>query len=137
MALRIARFIPRSRRGRWLLGVLASLLALWLLIPGLAAPYVRGKLQAMISSKVDAELRVGSLAYLPPFGVRVRDARLIAHDRQNSGRELEVLKIARLDLRLAKLPFRKGPLVIQRVEVREPELHLVYTDEGLLGAVTF
>jgi hypothetical protein len=48
-----------------------------------------------------------------------------------------VFKVAKLDLRLAKLPFRKGPLVIQRVEIRDPELRLVFTDEGLLGKVTF
>jgi hypothetical protein len=137
MASRISRFLPRSRRGRWLLGVLAALLLFWLLAPRLVAPYVQRKLQAMIASKVDAELRMGSLTYLPPFGVRVRDARLIAHDRTHGGQELEVFKVAKLDLRLAKLPFRKGPLVIERVEIRDPELRLVFTDEGLLGKVTF
>jgi hypothetical protein len=109
----------------------------WLLAPRLAAPYVQRKLQAMIASKVDAELRIGSLAYLPPFGVSVRDARLVAHDRTRGGQELDVLKVAKLELRLAKLPFGKGPLVIQRVKIRDPELHLVFTDEGLLGKVTF
>src|SRR3954454_24917073 len=133
----LAKFVPKTRGRRVLLGVVTALLLAWLMIPKLAAPYVRAKLQAMIASKVDAELRMGSLSYLPPFGVRVHDAKLIAHDRGNAGREFEVLKVARIDLRLAKLPFRKGPLVIQRVEVREPSVHLVYTDEGLLGFVTF
>src|SRR6478735_4530688 len=109
MASRISRFLPRSRRGRWLLGILGALLLFWLLAPRLAAPYVQRKLQSMIASKFDAELQMGSLAYLPPFGVRIRDARLIAHDRTRGGQELEVFKVAKLELRLAKLPFGKGP----------------------------
>jgi hypothetical protein len=137
MASRIGRFLPRSRRGKWLLGILAGVLLLVLLTPRLAAPYEQRKLQAMIASKVDAELRMGSLSYLPPFGVSIRDARLIAHDRTKGGQELEVLKIARLELRLARIPFGTGPLVIKQVEIRDPELHLVFTDEGLLGKVTF
>lgn len=137
MALRITRCLPRSRRSRWLLGIVAGLLMFWLLAPRLAAPYVQRKLQAMIASKADGELRIGRLTYLPPFGVSVSDARLVAHDQARGGQELEVFKVAKLELRLSKLPFRKGPLVIERVEIRDPELHLVFTDEGLLGKVTF
>src|SRR5689334_20564114 len=98
MGWSIRRFLPRSRRRRWLLGIVVGVGLLLLLAPRLAAPYVQAKLQAMIASKIDAELQMGSLAYVPPFGVSVRDAKLIAHDPTKGGRQFEVLKVAKLEL---------------------------------------
>jgi hypothetical protein len=132
MQLRLRQFLPRRRWARWSLAILVLLGLVWLIAPRLVAPYVRGKLQAMIASRADVELRMDSLAYLPPFGVRVRDARLVA--KENGAGEVEVLKVARLDLRLAKLPFGEGPLVIERIEVQQPEVHLILTEHGFVGA---
>src|SRR5687768_9255842 len=126
MPLWLRRFVPRRRWARWGLALLILLGMVWLVAPRLAAPYVRAKLQAMIASRFDAELRMSSLSYLPPFGVRVRDAKLVA--KENGSGEVELLKFARLDLRLAKLPFGEGPLVIERIEVQQPEMHLILTE---------
>jgi hypothetical protein len=126
---------PRRRLLRWTIVLVALLLLLSILVPRLAAPYVRGKLQKMIAAGVDAELRMDDLVYLPPFGVRVKNARLVAQD--TDGSPLELLKIARVDLKLAKLPFGDGPLVIQRIEVDGPEVHLIRTQQGLLAVHTF
>src|SRR5688572_13554037 len=132
MRLRLRQLLPRRWWARLGLVALLLLALLWLIVPRVAAPYVRGKLQAMIASRVDAELRMESLSYLPPFGVRVRGARLVA--KENGASEVELLKFARLDLRLAKLPFGEGPLVIERIELQQPEVHLVFTEHGLVGS---
>jgi hypothetical protein len=132
MKRRLANILPRRRWQRWVLALVALLALAWLVVPRLAEPYVRGKLQAMVADKLDAELRMGGLTYLPPFGVRVREARIVARDR-DSGTPVEMLKLARLDLRLAKLPFGEGPLVIERIEVQQPEVHLILTEGGMIG----
>src|SRR4051812_49146240 len=121
----LGRLIPRRRLGRIAFIILLALALLWVFGPRLAAPYVQAKLQEMIASKLSAELEMERLAYLPPFGVRVYNARLIALN--DAGGEFDVLKIARLDLRLAKLPFGEGPLVIERIDVQQPEVYLVRT----------
>ena len=132
MKLRLSKILPRRRWQWWALVAVLLLGVAYLLVPRLAAPYVRGKLQAMVASKLDAELRVGGLTYLPPFGVRVRDAHVVGRE-SGSGNPVELLKFAQLDLRLAELPFGEGPLVIERIEVRQPEVHLVLTEDGVTG----
>jgi uncharacterized protein involved in outer membrane biogenesis len=127
------RVVPR-RRAHWvLLGVLLVLAAAWFVVPQLFVPMIRGKLQGMISGKLDAKLRIGRLMYAPPFGVRARDVRLIggaAAGAETAGTEL--LKVRRLDLKLARSPFHKGPLVIQNITVTDPEVHLIRTGDGRL-----
>src|SRR5690606_9482627 len=39
----------------------------------------------------------------------------------------------RLDLALAKLPFGDGPLVIRRLILTDPAIHLIRTPQGLIG----
>lgn len=136
MGFRFRKLIPRRWWSRALLGLLLLVGLAWALAPKLAAPYVRGKLQAMIASKLSAELRMDGLTYLPPFGVRVWGARLVARDEAGSG-EFDLFKVARVDLRLAKLPFGEGPLVIERIDVQQPEMYLVLTKDGLLGSNAF
>ena len=133
MASRLRRFVPRRWWARGALIVLLLGGVAWLVLPRVAAPYVRGKLQAMIASKLNAELRMEDLAYLPPFGVRVRNAKLVAKNEADAG-EFDLLKVARIDLRLAELPFGEGPLVIERIDVQQPEVYLVLTEHGLLGS---
>ena len=58
---------------------LVALLALlvWQFGAAAAKPLLRARLQAMIAEQLNAELQMGDLEYLPPYGVRVRDARLV------------------------------------------------------------
>ncbi|MGB7159757.1 MAG: AsmA-like C-terminal region-containing protein [Tepidisphaeraceae bacterium] len=111
------------------------LIVLWQLGPMAAAPYVRAKLQAMISEQLDAELTMGRLAYHPPFGVSVRDARLTARDGDGgAGRATVDLLTARtIDLKLARHPFQSGPLVIERLEIDSPAVRIVRTTDGVVG----
>jgi uncharacterized protein involved in outer membrane biogenesis len=63
--------------------------------------------------------------------VRARDVRLVS----GSGAEYpntELLKVRKLDLKLARSPFHKGPLVIENITVHDPEVHLIRTAAGRL-----
>src|SRR5205085_1976119 len=42
-------------------------------------------------------------------------------------------KVGMLDLKLAELPFGKGPLIIENVTIRRPEVHVVIADGVLVG----
>ena len=48
MASRIGQFLPRRRWARWTLTAVVTGAVLWLVLPRLAAPYVRAKLQATV-----------------------------------------------------------------------------------------
>ena len=128
---RFARLVPRTRRSRLLVAAPVVLMLAWFLVPQLFVPMIRGKLQGMISGKLDARLHIGRLMYAPPFGVRARDVRLLSGagaDYPNT----ELLKVAKLDLKLARSPFRDGPLVIQNITVHDPEVRLIRTAGGRL-----
>lgn len=133
MRLRVPNLIPKRRRHRVLLGVLLVLVLAWFVVPQVFVPTIRAKLQGMIGGHLDARLEIGRLMYAPPLGVRARDVRLIGGS--NAGPDYagtELLKVRKLDLKLARLPFREGPLVIQNITVHDPEIHLIRTADGLL-----
>src|SRR3954468_11689967 len=131
MGLRYPNLLPRRRAHRVLIGVLLLLVAAWFVVPQLFVPKIRAKLQGMIAGHMDARLQIGRLMYAPPFGVRARDVRLIGGGSAGSEYAgLELLKVARLDLKLARSPFHKGPLVIQNITVSDLEVHLVRTADG-------
>ncbi len=125
----------RSRWRRWPLRILVAIVVLFLLLlwlgPIAARPMVRNKLQAMVSSQLNAELRIGSLRYSFPYGVDVTDAGLVAKD--DAGKPVELLTIPRLEIGLAKLPFGEGPLVISKLRLHEPAVHVIRTSTGFVG----
>ncbi len=116
------------RRTGWFL---LMLVIVWQLAPMLAEPYLRRRLQTQLSGQFSAKLELGRLSYSFPYGLKVRDARLVATDPAVG--PVEILKIARLDVDLARLPIGKGPLVIRSITLHQPELHLVRTADGLIG----
>ncbi len=124
----MSRFWPRNRWLRVLLIGMALAAIAWFVVPPFLVPKIRGKLQAMLSSQLDAELRIGRLAYSPPYGLRARDVSLITNDPEHG--YVELLKVAVLDLELAKLPFGDGPLVIENITLREPEVRIVRVGGG-------
>lgn len=126
-----SKLVPRRRRHWVLIAIPVVLVAAWFLVPQLFVPMIRGKLQGMIEGHLDAKLEIGRLMYAPPFGVRARNVRLVsAGGGDNAGTEL--LKVRKLDLKLARSPFRDGPLVIQNITVHDPEAHLIRTADGRL-----
>ena len=131
MRLRFPNLLPKRRRHWVLLGVLLLLMGAWFVVPQLFVPMIRAKLQGMIAGHLDAKLHIGRLMYAPPFGVRARDVRLVGGDATGAG-GTELLRVAKLDLKLARSPFREGPLVIQNITVHEPEVRLIRTADGRL-----
>ena len=131
MRLRFPNLLPKRRRHWVLLGVLLLLVGAWFVVPQLFVPMIRAKLQGMIAGHLDAKLHIGRLMYAPPFGVRARDVRLVGGEATGAG-GTELLRVAKLDLKLARSPFREGPLVIQNITVHEPEVRLIRTADGRL-----
>lgn len=130
---RLTALLPRRRAHRVALATLVVLLAACLVVPQLFVPMIRGKLQGMIAGHLDAKLEIGRLMYAPPFGVRARGVRLVSGSAlggDTAGTEL--LKVRKFDLKLARSPFREGPLVIQNITVHDPEVHLIRLPDGRL-----
>ncbi len=126
----------RSRRRRILYVVLGAALALvvliWIVLPLVVAPILRGKLEALVTNHLHAELKLANLSYRFPYTVHVTDARLVARGGANDGHEL--LRLARGTLALDELPLGRGPLLIHAIELDHPTLHLVRAPTGdLLG----
>jgi hypothetical protein len=116
---------------RVLLGVVVVVALVFLLGPAVAAPFVRQRLQDMVSKNLNARLTMDSLSYRFPYGVKARNAALVATDER--GQAVDLLRVKELELALTKLPFGDGPLVIERIAVREPSVHLVMNEQGLVG----
>src|SRR5258705_14007737 len=106
MRWRLSRLIPRRRWQRVLVVLLPLLVVAWFAVPQLFVPTIRAKLQGMIAGHLDARLEIGRLMYAPPFGVRARDVRLVSNATLPGwAGNVELLKVAKLDLKLARLPF--------------------------------
>ena len=77
------------------------------------------------------ELRLDRIAYRFPYGIYVQNAALIATD--SDGRKFELLSIPQAHIALARLPLGSGPLVIERLHLKDPAVHLIETDRGMVG----
>ncbi len=95
----------------------------------IAAPIVLGKIQATIAAHLDATLEVGDIAYRPPFTVHLYDVRFIAHPHAPGGGR-ELLGARQIDLSLAQLPLRPGPLVIEKFSIDGLAVHLIRDPRG-------
>src|SRR2546421_5410748 len=133
--------MPDKRKSRWPRrlkwpGIIVAVLALiiYVILPQIITPMIRARLQKQISTQLNADLQMGSVYYWFPYGVSVGDAVLVAKDEQ--GQRVELLKIPKLRLALAKLPFGQGPLVIRKVILNRPAIHLIDTEQGIVGRRT-
>jgi hypothetical protein len=125
----------KVKRRRWLKRIALMLFCLALLAyfggPWVAARLVRSRLQQMIASKLNADLAIGRLSYRFPYGVHVEDATLLT--RGPDGQVVELLKIPQLEIDLARHPFHAGPLVISRLRLKDPAIHIIKTQSGISG----
>lgn len=118
----------RRLRIFWVLAIAVVLLGSLYLVATLSmAPFVRGKLQQLVSDHLHARLEMAELRYRFPYGVTVRDASFKTDQEQGN---VELLRVKELDLSLARLPFRRGPIVIENVTVREPLVRIVRDENG-------
>src|SRR5262249_413981 len=96
------------RRLRWVFLIFAALLLLArYLVPRLGAPFLRTRLQQMVASKLNAELRIDHFSYTFPYELHLYGAALRANDPDNQ--PVELLRVGHLEIALARHPFHSGP----------------------------
>src|SRR4051794_7074900 len=81
----------KRRLHRWVIGVAIVLGLLYFVGPLMVAPFLRDKLQTMVSSHLNARLAMGRLGYHFPYGVTLHDAALIARDER--GQDIDLLRV--------------------------------------------
>src|SRR5258706_6753938 len=94
-------------------------------------PFLRERLQLMVSKHLNAELKMERLSYHFPYGLTAHNAALVAWDAH--GQQIDLVRVKELDLHLAELPWGDGPLVIKRIIIKAPSAHFILTENGLLG----
>ena len=121
------------KKGKKLRNVLITLAVLvgltWFVGPRIAAPLIQRKLQAMVAKHLHAELRMDSLSYEFPYGLRATNASLVTGGRD--GRPVELIRVGELELALAEIPWGSGPLVIEKIIVKKPVLSLLRESGGV------
>ncbi|MDB5318813.1 MAG: hypothetical protein JWN40_444 [Phycisphaerales bacterium] len=124
--------LGRGRKKYWALGTVALLfLLVYFVAPKIIAPFLRERLQQMVSKHLNAELKMERLSYHFPYGLTAHNAALVAWDAH--GQQIDLLRVKELDLHLAQLPWGDGPLVIKRIIIKQPSVHFILTENGLLG----
>jgi hypothetical protein len=78
---------------------------------------IADKLQKTIAAKLDAQLRIGTLWYVPPLGARVTGAALVRDGA-------DVVQLGKATLQLARLPIGRGPVVIESIRLDAPVIHI-------------
>lgn len=125
-------WIRRKRRGWKVLLILVGLvLLIATAVPFVVAHVLRGYLQGVVADNLNARLWTAHVSYLPPYTLRLTDVRLIAADPD--GRDVQLMQAPRLELRLGRLPWRSGPVVIESLEFDRPTIFLLQTPSGLAG----
>jgi flagellar basal body-associated protein FliL len=74
--------VPRKRRRRQKLIVLAIVLVFLSIAYLGVCRFLTHKLEATVAAKLDAELKVDRLLYLPPYGLRMSGAHLNAQEQR-------------------------------------------------------
>lgn len=91
---------------------------------------IQAKLQEMVSDHLNAKLEMGRIQYDYPFGVTVHDVALVTPYQE---KPLVLASFKELRLQLTRLPFKQGPLQIERIDIDSPTIHLIRTTEGFVG----
>jgi len=93
------------------------------LVPPVSHLVIRRQLQILVAEKLGADLTIGSIEYEYPFGLILGDT-VIANHNQN-GQETERITIPRLAVTLAHSPRDNGPLVVERLMISDPQIHII------------
>lgn len=119
---------PGRSRWRWLLPALSgALVVAWIAAWLIGSSVARRIAIAEAEQRLDARVEIGTLHYLPPFWVVVRD---VAVSSEIGGERVDWVRIGSLYARIETLP-PFGDLRLGRVTVEEPVLTLVRTPDGL------
>ncbi|CAN5649366.1 hypothetical protein BH09PLA1_BH09PLA1_36990 [soil metagenome] len=120
------------RRRRWAVVVVVAIgliVTAFFVLPSVVAPIVQQKLEVMVSNHLHARIEIGSLSYRFPYGVTVRDAKFIS-DESHGG--LQLLSVKSLELALARIPLRGGPIIVKKFTVVDPVIHIVRREDGTM-----
>jgi hypothetical protein len=126
---------PQKRKGRrW--PIVVAIMGLALIgtcfgAEAYVASILRGRLQAAVSAKMNADLELGRLWYHFPYGVTATDAKLVMH--RAGDERVELLRVGKIDLTLREFPGRNKPVLSDRLTITRPTVHLVKTPEGIIG----
>ncbi len=122
----------RNKRRWMILGVFLTLFGGgYFGASALVARVIGRRLQGMVSANLNAELKIRGIHYHFPYGVTVTDASFVANGAIQG--PIEVIQVKELDLQLAELPGRDKPLLIEKLILKGPSVHLIKTEKGVIG----
>lgn len=103
-------------------------LACVVLVVVVAARWVVGsiiarELREVVENNLHAQLRLGPVRYHFPMSASIENATLVA--LEPDGTEQVVASVGRIDLALARLPLRDGPIRISGVTIDQPTFNLI------------
>jgi hypothetical protein len=124
MKMIIAKTSVRWRKRLIKLGgvLLVLLILLILAAPRLIGWIIGHELHSQLATRMNARLDFSKVVYQYPYGVLVEKAHLLM-PATNGGVD-SWIDIGRLELKLAKLPLGAGPLVIEKLAIDHPTVHL-------------
>jgi len=88
---------------------------------------IRSQLEALVRTNLNAQLEDASISWRPPYGVVVRNARIVRGDGQ--GGRIELFRADRIEATLAGIPHSGKPIIIQSLLARGPSVHLLTTEQ--------
>jgi uncharacterized protein involved in outer membrane biogenesis len=115
---------PRARLLRRIfVGVVLAAIVLCAISPVVLHIFIRRQLQSLVASQLDAKLDIGSVDYVFPYGLALTN--VVVTQRSPAARPLQMVTIPRLELILANSPLDAGPLVVEKLIISDPQIHLL------------
>jgi hypothetical protein len=122
--------LPERRRlRRWIIIAVILLLALCGAELGISK-FLDYKLRDTISDRLDAQLTIEGLWYVPPLSVHISGATLHREEER-------LLSIGPSEIKLAQIPLPGRPVVIDSVAVDQPIVELTRDKDGFIGGPGF
>ena len=107
----------RPRRRLKIIALLLTVVLVLLIGELLASRLIAVKLRSTVAAKLDAELDLGPLLYVPPFGAWTWNGRIT-----RDGDDLFTVSSVRLEL--AEFPRKDKPIIISRLAAHQPVINI-------------
>ena len=125
--------MPGKRRRFWMRSLIVA--GVMLILVALLAPFAighlfRAHLAAWLQKSMGAELVTDGVAYRAPYGLILYKPRIVVPG--GDGRSIELFRADKVELILSRLPHKDQILLIRRLGISSPLVHLVHTQEGWL-----
>ncbi|HEX4795928.1 MAG TPA: AsmA-like C-terminal region-containing protein [Humisphaera sp.] len=122
---------PRRRLRLVILSLLIGLLLAAVIAPPVLKVVIRRQLAGILAENLIGELRIGTISFSWPWTIDVSDASFIT--KAPGGDSIEMFRVPRLTLQLARSPLGKGPVWVQSATIDRPSIHLILTKDGIVG----